>query len=275
MTSEITTGITSSDQLERKMHLKGKVVKTTKAGAIVDIGVEKPALLHVSQIITESDQPILRIEDALKEGQELSVFIRNIRDDRIEVSMREPLALEWREITKDMVVKGKVVELEKFGAFVDIGAERPGLVHISELTQGYVKNASEVVSVGDEVEVKVLDFNRRRKQIKLSMKALQPDLDEIEGVKITPARSNRRKKKPSQRKTLPAKLLKKQPRMSLLSWKSLCVKPWKKRGWKLPKLKAIRVRKIKRNQPSSRKISSHEHSTSALSSPIVYATPAV
>ncbi len=200
MTSDVATGITSMNQLERKMHLKGKVIKATKAGAIIDIGVEKPALLHVSQIVTDSKQPILRVEDSLKEGQEVDVYVRNVRDDRIEVSMFKPLLLEWREIEKDMVLKGKVVELEKFGAFVDIGAERPGLVHISELTQGYVKNASEVVSVGDEVEVKILDFNRRRKQIKLSMKALQPGLDEIEGVKITPAHSGRRKKKAAPRK---------------------------------------------------------------------------
>lgn len=200
MTSDAVTGITSIDQLEKKMHLKGKVIKTTKAGAIVDIGVDKPALLHVSQIQVEGNQTILRVEDALKDGQELDVYIRNIREDRIEVSMIPPLKLEWREIDKEMVLKGKVVELEKFGAFVDIGAERPGLVHISELTQGYVKVASEVVSVGDEVEVKVLDFDRRRKQIKLSMKALQPVLDDIEGVKITPAHTARRKKKPSQKR---------------------------------------------------------------------------
>ena len=204
MTADVTTGITSMNQLERKMHLKGKVIKTTKAGAIVDIGVEKPALLHVSQIVTENKQPILRVEDTLKEGQEVDVYIRNVRDDRIEVSMLKPLQLEWREIEKDMVLKGKVVELEKFGAFVDIGAERPGLVHISELTQGYVKNASEVVSVGDEVEVKILDFNRRRKQVKLSMKALQPGLDEIEGVKITPAQTGRRKKKAAPHKEVEA-----------------------------------------------------------------------
>jgi len=202
MTSDAITGITSINQLERKMHLKGKVMKTTKAGAIVEIGVEKPALLHVSQISMEGEQPILRVEDALKEGQEVDVYVRNVRDDRIEVSMFKPLQLEWREIDKDMVLKGKVVELEKFGAFVDIGAERPGLVHISELTQGYVKNASEVVSIGDEVEVKVLDFNRRRKQIKLSMKALQPGLDEIEGVKITPAHAGRKKKKPGKKESV-------------------------------------------------------------------------
>jgi small subunit ribosomal protein S1 len=195
MNSELITGIKSSDQLERKMHLKGKVIKTSKAGAIVDIGVEKPALLHVSQIVSGKNEPILRVEDALKENQEIEVYIRNLQDDRIEITMLKPLALEWRDIENDMVLKGKIVELEKFGVLVDIGAERPGLVHISELTQGYVKNASDVVSIGDEVDVKIIDFNRRRKQIKLSMKALQPGLDEIEGVKITPAHQVRKKSK--------------------------------------------------------------------------------
>lgn len=193
MESDIITGITSSDQLERKMHLKGKVLKTTRAGAIVDIGVEKPALLHVSQIITEKDEPLLKVDETLKENDEVEVYIRNIRDDRIEVSMKKPLPLEWRDIEKGMVIKGKVTEIEKFGAFVDIGAERPALVHISELSHGYVKTTSDVVSVGDEIEAKVIDFNRRRKQIKLSMKELEPGLDEIEGVKVTPARTQRRK----------------------------------------------------------------------------------
>lgn len=195
MASEIISGISSSTELERKMHLKGTVIKTNKAGAIIDIGVEKPALLHVSQINLENNQLVLRVEDILSIGQEIDVYIRTIRDDRIEVTMKEPLSLEWREINKDMVVKGKVTQLEKFGVFVDIGAERPGLVHVSELTHGYVRDASEIVSIGDEVEAKVIDFNRRRKQIKLSMKAMQPGLDEIEGVKITPAHSNRHSKK--------------------------------------------------------------------------------
>lgn len=201
MNSDVITGIKTSNQLERKMHLKGKIIKTSKAGAIVDIGVEKPALLHVSQIISDKNEPILRVEDSLKENQEVEVYIRNLQDDRIEVTMRKPLALEWREIDKDMVLKGKIVELEKFGALVDIGAERPGLVHISELTQGYVKNASDVVKIGDEVDVKIIDFNRRRKQIKLSMKALQPSLDEINAAKVTPAqpvyRKGKDKKKPA------------------------------------------------------------------------------
>jgi predicted RNA-binding protein with RPS1 domain len=71
-----------------------------------------------------------------------------------------------------MTVKGNVVRLETFGAFVEIGAERPGLIHISELSHSYVRTPGEVVREGDEVEAKVLEVNRRKKQIKLSIKAL-------------------------------------------------------------------------------------------------------
>jgi len=194
MASEITTGITSTSDLELKMHLIGTVMKTNQAGAIVDIGVEKPGLLHVSQINTEEKDTKLRVEDYLKDGQEVEVYIRNIRNDRVELTMKEPLKMEWRDLKKNIVVKGKVTALERFGAFVDIGAERPALVHVSELTHGYVRDASEIVNVGDEVEAKVIDINRRKKQIKLSMKAMQPGLDEIEGVTITPARKNRKSK---------------------------------------------------------------------------------
>jgi len=176
--------ITHSDQLERKMHRTGKVIKTSKAGVIVDIGVEKPGLLHISQIISNSDTPIKRVEDILKEGQTLDVWVRIVRNGRIEVTMKEPLKFEWRDLNKEMVVNGKVVEIEKFGAFVDIGAERPGLMHISELSRSYVKNTTDVVNIGDEVEVMIIDFNRRKKQIKLSMKALQPEIEEVKEEKI-------------------------------------------------------------------------------------------
>ncbi len=81
--------------------------------------------------------------------------------------------MEWREIKPGMTIKGKVVRLETFGAFVEIGAERPGLIHISELSHSYVRTPGEVVREGDEVEAKVLEVNRRKKQIKLSIKALQ------------------------------------------------------------------------------------------------------
>jgi predicted RNA-binding protein with RPS1 domain len=87
--------------------------------------------------------------------------------------MKEPLGLEWREIKPGMTVKGTVIRLETFGAFVEIGAERPGLIHISELSHSYVRTPGEVVREGDEIEAQVLEVNRRKKQIKLSVKALQ------------------------------------------------------------------------------------------------------
>lgn len=160
------------DDLKRKMHFTGKVVKTTLAGAVVDIGMPIPGVIHISQLSTE---PVNRVEDVIKEGDLVEVWVRRVfpKKDRIELTMVKPLELEWREIDKDMVLKGKVVRLEKFGVFIDIGAQRPGLVHISEMTHSYIKSPGELVKEGDEVEVKVLNVDRRKKQIKLSMKALE------------------------------------------------------------------------------------------------------
>ncbi len=165
-----------STEIAPKMHFTGKVTHTTLAGAVIDLGIGIPGLLHISQVAGSTpEQPIKSIKDVLQEGQSVDVWVRKIKDDRIEVTMIKPLDLEWREIKKDMTVKGKVVRLEKFGAFVEIGAERPGLIHISEMAHGYVRQPSDVVNEGDEIEAQVIDVNRKKKQIKLSMKALQPE----------------------------------------------------------------------------------------------------
>ena len=128
--------------LEPKTKLSGKVLKTTLAGALVDIGQSLPGVIHISQLQTEA---VNKVEDVVKEGQAVDVWVRRVKKDRIELTMIEPLAYEWKEIQPDLIVKGKVVRLETYGAFVDFGAERPGLIHVSELTHGYVKTASEVL----------------------------------------------------------------------------------------------------------------------------------
>lgn len=163
--------------LKRKTKFTGTVLKTTLAGAVIDIGIGTPGVVHISQL---QEKPTNRVEDVVKVGQTVDVWVRRVdsKKGRLELTMVEPLELEWREIVKGMTLKGKITRLETFGAFVDIGAERPGLVHISEITHDYIKTPGEAVKQGEEVEVQVLEVNRRKKQIKLSMKALleKPDV---------------------------------------------------------------------------------------------------
>jgi len=180
-----TPDIAPAAALEPKTKLSGKVLKTTLAGALVDLGKNLPGVIHISQLSTDS---INKVEDVVQVGQTVDVWVRRVKKDRIELTMIQPLALEWKEIQPEMIVRGKVVRLETYGAFVDIGAERPGLIHVSELARGYVKTANDVVKEGDEVEAKVLDVDRRKRQIRLSMKALQPEI--IEEVK--PEREDRK-----------------------------------------------------------------------------------
>lgn len=166
--------VVAEKDLQPKQSFKGKVVKTSLAGALVDIGSDQPAVLHVSQIVQEENSN-KNVNETLEVGQEVDVWVKKVKDDHVELTMIKPLDLEWREIKKEMVVKGKIVRMEKFGAFVEIGAERPGLVHISEMAHGYVKAPTDILKEGDEIEAQVIEVNRKKKQIKLSMKALQPE----------------------------------------------------------------------------------------------------
>jgi len=173
--------------LEPKTKLTGKVLKTTLAGVLVDIGQELPGVIHISQLQKEQ---VNKAEDVVQVGQTVEVWVRRVKKDRIELTMIEPLDMEWNEIKPETVVKGKIVRLETYGAFVDFGAERPGLVHVSEMSRGYIKNPNELVKEGDEVEAVILEVNRKKKQIRLSMKSLEPELEEL----VKPAKKKESKK---------------------------------------------------------------------------------
>jgi len=184
----VTTDTMPEVALEPKTKLTGKILKTTLAGALVDVGQPVPGVLHISQL---QENPVNKVEDILKEGQAVDVWVKRVRKDRIELTMIQPLMYDWKDLQAEMVVKGKVVRIESYGAFVEIGAERPGMIHISELARGYVKNASDVVKEGDEVEAMILTVDRKKRQIRLSMKAIQPEIVEEE----KPERENKRSKK--------------------------------------------------------------------------------
>jgi small subunit ribosomal protein S1 len=169
----------SLEELKPKMKVKGHVKRLELYGAFIDIGIGVNALIHISQLGREH---VNRVSDVVNVDDEVEVWIDKVDPDRqqVMVTMLEPMAVDWRDLKVGQVYAGKITRLEDFGAFVDIGAEREGLVHISELSHGFVKHPREVLTVGNEIEVQVLNFSKRKRRIDLSIKALQdkPDLPE-------------------------------------------------------------------------------------------------
>ncbi|MBP7693341.1 MAG: S1 RNA-binding domain-containing protein [Anaerolineales bacterium] len=163
---------TRLEDVRPKMCLTGTVKRIELFGAFIDVGVGRDGLVHISALRPER---VNNVTDVVKEGDTVKVWVRKVdpANGRLDLTMVEPLAVEWNELRPGQVYPGKVTKTEKFGAFVDIGAERPGLVHISEMASYRVEDVSEVVKAGHEVRVKVLQVDARKKQIKLSIKAVE------------------------------------------------------------------------------------------------------
>jgi ribosomal protein S1 len=156
------------EDLQPGLKTEGKVVRLEKFGAFVDIGIETEGLVHISEMASgRVNQP----SDVVSEGDVVSVWVKEAdrKARRISLSMVEPPAVDLRTLKPDTILTGKVVRLENFGAFVDIGAGRDGLVHVSEMGRGYVGSPSEVLSVGDQVQVRVVEVDPRKGRISLSM----------------------------------------------------------------------------------------------------------
>ena len=156
--------------LEPKMKMTGTVERLELYGAFVDLGVGTSAILHISKM----GKRVNRVSDVLTVGDEVSIWVESVDQEKgqITVTMQEPLAVDWSDLQVGQTYDGTVTRLEKFGAFVDIGAEKEGLVHISELDHEYVKHPSEAVKVDEVIQVRVLGFSKRKRRIDLSRKAL-------------------------------------------------------------------------------------------------------
>lgn len=176
-------------ELRPKMKLRGKVTRVELFGAFVDIGVGLDGLVHISQL---QEGRVNRVADVVSEGDEVTVWVQKVKPQqgRISLTMIEPPERTLEDLQAGMVLTGKVARLERYGAFVDIGVERDGLVHVSEIAQSYVKDPAEYLSVGEKVEVRVLSVDRRKGQIELSMKDLpsrEPEEPEEEEEEEEPA----------------------------------------------------------------------------------------
>ena len=100
---------------------------------------------------------------------ELSKPGRDPRDEMPKQILRADV-LKFEDLRDGMVLTGTVRNVTDFGAFVDIGVKHDGLVHISQLSNSFVKSPSDVVSVGDIVKVKVIGIDQERQKVQLSMK---------------------------------------------------------------------------------------------------------
>jgi len=170
---------TDIKELKPRTRLRGTVTKAVLSGAFVDIGLSEDGWVHISQL---SKDPINKVAEVVKPGDEVTVWVKKVdrKKGRINLTMIEPPARVFGDLKPGMIIKGKVTRLAPFGAFVDVGVGRDGLVHISELASGFVDTPSEIVSVGEEVDVKVLSVDRARRQIELGMKEIPLDIDDEE-----------------------------------------------------------------------------------------------
>ena len=132
-------------------ELRKKVMDKGIKPVAETLGIGEPTLLD---IIGELEKPGRDIRD--------SFAAPILRDDIMDLSDLKP----------DMILTGTVRNVIDFGAFVDIAVHQDGLVHISEMSNKFVKHPSEVVSVGDIIQVRVLSVDEKRKRIGLSMKGI-------------------------------------------------------------------------------------------------------
>ena len=171
-TSATNQGIDNFAGLRPKMQLTGTVRSVEMFGLVVDVGVAHDGLVHVSELNDANDENGGR---EFESGQEIIAWVKQVDHEanRLTLTLREPAAVDWHDLKPGQVYSGKVVRVERFGIFVDIGAERPGLVHVREITMGMLRHPDEVVTLGEEVEAQVVGVKIKKRQIDLSMRALE------------------------------------------------------------------------------------------------------
>ena len=155
--------------------VEGKVARLTNFGAFVDLG-GIDGLVHVSEI---SYERVEKPADVLKVGQEVKVKILSVDADRerVSLSIKATLPEPWDGIEEKApqgaVLDGKVKRLTSFGAFVEVFPGVEGLVHISQISHQHIATPNDVLKVGQEIKVKVLDVRPDEKRLALSIKALE------------------------------------------------------------------------------------------------------
>ena len=156
--------------------VEGKVERVTSFGAFVSVnGFD--CLAHISDL---SWTGVKEVTDVLEIGKRYQFKVLKIDRENKKVSIGykqlqpEPWDLAAEKYAEGDVVHGKVVRIVPFGAFVELEKGIDGLVHVSQITHEWLENPTSVLSIGEEIDAKVLAFNPAERKITLSIKALQP-----------------------------------------------------------------------------------------------------
>jgi small subunit ribosomal protein S1 len=177
-------------RLSKGMRLKGTVSSIVDFGAFVDLG-GIDGLVHISEL---SWSHVNHPSEVVKVGEEVEVEVLDVdlQRERISLGLKQTKEDPWIKLVENYpagsIIDGKVTKTVPFGAFVELGPNVEGLVHISEMSNKHIETPTQVVHAGDEVKVKVLEVNTDRRRISLSMKAAAEELGiEIEVAEPDPA----------------------------------------------------------------------------------------
>ena len=169
-------------EIEEGQVRKGIVRRLTNFGAFVELG-GVDGLLHVSEMAWYR---VGHPSEILKENDEIEVFILSIdrNNEKVSLSLKKILPNPWQNIAEKygvgQIVKGKIVRLAPFGAFVELEPGIDALIHISQLSDKRIGTPSEVVKVGEEVTAKVTDIEIEKHKISLSIRELNKENEKVE-----------------------------------------------------------------------------------------------
>lgn len=155
-------------------EVTGTVKRISEFGAFVDIGVGRDGLVHISEL---SVKRVGKVTDVIKEGDQIQIWIKKLdrERNRISLTLIPPGTVTIRDLNKDDIVNGVVTRILPYGAFVDIGVGRDALLHVREMGERYIAKPEEVVKVGEAIEARIIEIQRRRGRIDLSIKGLRPE----------------------------------------------------------------------------------------------------
>ncbi len=153
--------------------VEGTVKNVTDFGAFIDLG-GADGLLHISEMSwgrVESPKKVFKV------GDKVTALIKDINGEKIALSLKFADTNPWANATEKYavgnVVSGKVARMTDFGAFVELEAGVDALLHVSQISREHVAKPADVLSIGQEITAKIVDFNEEGKKISLSVKAME------------------------------------------------------------------------------------------------------